>query len=584
MFFQVPTAVPAVQITDQLGRPKPFYLDGHLPANQFNATMVLIPPGNDTGSTQATVDWLNPEGGVMMSRTAPLYYAGELGWAAGDLVPANASAFPFNATHEYAVRITTGHFVGSTTFFVLSKSWISVNTSVVPTLGQWFDPNSFQATFTAQVNTGLPGNPYADVHNLTLQFWNSTHYRDLLANLSWNITGYPVVPGSSYTYTWTGMVPALWIDNSTDRSMEFFGTYSLRSEPAPGMFPATASRTYFYVDDPLEVYTSLERASPSARSAFRANQTIWLNVELDPVYLRDRRNPNTRFADTSCLIIWDWPDPPSGQIRNETLSATQGPSRPSIQYWAFSYLNTTITFPDGFYRIRVGVVCDTGYTVWDWKYFEIYGSYMPPTEDPNRPPYTRISPESSTSWHTIPTTIKLYPADPPPGTGVDKTFYQIDGGQTHVSQTTPTSLQALEGSHTYTYWSEDRAGNAEIPQSALIKVDTRLPETVISPVESQTPYEPPVTVRLTAHDPEPGSGLFKTYYAIDSSEPMEYPIDGFPALEGGHVYSYWSLDNAGNCGARQQAFIEVAIPEGILPLLCLLAAGLLLRRGRPAAI
>ena len=578
MFFHVPTSELFVQVLDQMNRTSPFYLDGVEASTLLNATLTVNPPGNETGASHATVEWIGPAGNVIMAHATPIRFVQGRGWTATDIVAANATAFPFNSTHDYVVRATLGYFVGYARFRVLSARWINVELDVRPTYGQWFDPSSLRATLTAVINTGLPGNPYQDVYNLTLQLWCTTGFLGFIGNVSWNITGYPVVPGSSYTYTYSTIIPVELIDPTGNGSMEFFGAYSIKARPTPGMFPATAAQKCFYVDDPIEAYPSREKLS-SGRSVFKAGDTIWVNIELDPTYLRSRMNANEPFSDTLCTVTWEWPTPPPAFIKQESVQATRSTAWPSDQYWAFSTIGTNLSFPDGLYICRIGAKCNSGYTVWELRYFEIIESYAPPTEDPNVAPYTVIKPKSSHEWHTNVTIIEFHAADPyvPWGnaSGVKITYYQIDNGPVQNDTRRVFRFVAPEGSHVYTFWSEDYAGNVEIPQTAVIKVDTRPPTTAISPPPRPDPYPPPVTIYLLAEDPEPGSGLYKTYYSIDLQDPAEYSPTGFRALEGDHLYAYWSVDAAGNCEAKKQAQIRVAIPETSVAAL---AAAILLRR------
>ncbi len=376
MFFFVPTVSPAITVTDQLGRPQPFYLDGPSPSTKFNATMVIAPPGNNTGATTATVKWFNPAGvQIGSTKTVPIYYVGAGKWAAQNVINANTSAFPFNASYPYSVQITMGYFIQAGTFYVLSTQWVQVSIDVTPVKGQWFDPSSFQVTFTAQINTGMSYNPYQSVWNISLQFWDKVHYFSggvpvwrrggVLANLSWNITGYPVIPGSSYTYTYTKMIPARWIDNSTDRLSEFFGDYEIRSVPM-AQFPAVTAKKAFYVDDPIEGYTSRVKASTTKVGIFEQKPaTIWANVEFDPTYLRSRVNSNAAYTNKKTNITWYYPTPPTllKPPGNYQTTMTQDAGWPSSQYWAFSDAKINATRPIGTYYIIVNATTNNNYVV-----------------------------------------------------------------------------------------------------------------------------------------------------------------------------------------------------------------------------
>jgi hypothetical protein len=369
MFFYVPTTTPDIIVTDQLGREQPFYLDGASPSTSFNGTMVINPPGNNTGATSATVEWIDPAGSVIQTRSVPIYFVPGLGWAAQNVIAANTSAFPFNATDPYTVRITMGFFVRAGTFYVLSSQWITVSIDVTPTMGQWFDPSSLKVTFTAQVNTGVAFNPYQDVDNVTLQFWNATHYQGVgasrvLAYLSWNITGYPVIAGSSYTYTWTGMIPASWID--VDTLTEFFGTWGIRSVPTPDMYPATIAKKDFYVDDPIEGYMSIAKASTTVVSVFeQKSSVIWANVEYDPTYLRTRQNSNAEYDDKDTNITWYWQTGPTilKPPGNDETTMSASASWPSDQEWAFSTSAVNSSWTVGAWWVIANATADTGYVV-----------------------------------------------------------------------------------------------------------------------------------------------------------------------------------------------------------------------------
>jgi hypothetical protein len=424
MFFMVPTVSSEVELTDQLGRPHPFYLDGDSPSTQFNATyLVPNPPGNTTGGTSAEFIWQKPDGTVIdgwvdYDEKVPIYYIPGVGWATQWIIAANTTAFPFNATHPYSVTVKMGDYQGTTDFFVLSTEWITVEITVEPTHDQWFDPSSFQVTFTAIVNTGVADNPYTKVDNITLQFWDKVHVdilpsvakpdgipewyggqpddpagNPVFANLSWDITGYIPISGSSYTYVYQKMIPYTYIDNKTmnfslafrDRFDEFFGWYAIKSQPGTGEFPACIASTEFYVDDPIEGYTSLEKASTNKESLWEQKPgTVWVNVEYDPVYLRTRMHDNAEYYDKwlDTNITWYYPSavrsPSWGQLirppGHDKTTMTKSDEWPSDQYWAFSTANVNASnswFPIGDYDIVANATTRRGYTVSELIVWEV---------------------------------------------------------------------------------------------------------------------------------------------------------------------------------------------------------------------
>jgi large repetitive protein len=73
-------------------------------------------------------------------------------------------------------------------------------------------------------------------------------------------------------------------------------------------------------------------------------------------------------------------------------------------------------------------------------------------------------------WNNSSVTIGLDPADGL--SGVDATYYTVDGSATHGG-ISPTING--EGIHTLRYWSVDKAGNAEAPQTVTVKIDLTKP-------------------------------------------------------------------------------------------------------------
>ena len=96
--------------------------------------------------------------------------------------------------------------------------------------------------------------------------------------------------------------------------------------------------------------------------------------------------------------------------------------------------------------------------------------------------------------------------------GVKATYYRLDGGAPQSG--TSVSIGA-EGLHTLTFWSLDKAGNAETANTAVIRVDKTAPTITGTPATSPNAngwYAGPVTVHFTCSDPKlsdgsPGSGV-----------------------------------------------------------------------------
>ncbi|WP_076260308.1 OmpL47-type beta-barrel domain-containing protein [Intrasporangium flavum] len=74
------------------------------------------------------------------------------------------------------------------------------------------------------------------------------------------------------------------------------------------------------------------------------------------------------------------------------------------------------------------------------------------------------------AWNKSDVTLTLVPNDG--ASGVDKTFYRLDGG----TQTAGTSIPVTtEGNHTLTFWSTDKAGNTEASHTVSFGIDKTSP-------------------------------------------------------------------------------------------------------------
>jgi large repetitive protein len=84
--------------------------------------------------------------------------------------------------------------------------------------------------------------------------------------------------------------------------------------------------------------------------------------------------------------------------------------------------------------------------------------------------------------------------------GVQATYYSVNGG---AQQSGSSAAISTDGSHTVKFWSVDKAGNAEVPQTITVKLDKQFP--TISGAATTAPnasgwYSGPVTIRFTCSD------------------------------------------------------------------------------------
>jgi hypothetical protein len=143
--------------------------------------------------------------------------------------------------------------------------------------------------------------------------------------------------------------------------------------------------------------------------------------------------------------------------------------------------------------------------------------------------------------------VQLNAEDNPSGSGIDKTFYKVNGG-TLQEYTGPFTLSG-SGSYTVDYYSADLAGNVETAKSVTLKVDTIAPVTKFSAVpiwvnEGGKRYIKGYTVTLKAADNL--SGVKQTLYRINGGGWKVYT--GPFSLSGSSNTSldFYSVDNAGN--------------------------------------
>src|SRR5439155_25453 len=168
-------------------------------------------------------------------------------------------------------------------------------------------------------------------------------------------------------------------------------------------------------------------------------------------------------------------------------------------------------------------------------------------------------------WHSGPVNVALSASDPgasaspPTGSGIDKTYYKLDGGAATLY--TGAIAVAGNGRHALEYWSTDVAGNVEAHQAVTVLVDTVNPTT--SDNYDGLWHSGPVNVALSASDPgasaspPTGSGIDKTYYKLDGGAATLYTGAIAVAGNGRHALEYWSTDVAGNVEAHQAVTVLV---------------------------
>jgi hypothetical protein len=181
------------------------------------------------------------------------------------------------------------------------------------------------------------------------------------------------------------------------------------------------------------------------------------------------------------------------------------------------------------------------------------------------PPTTTatLSPAANASgWNsTTPVSVSLSATDTG-GSGVDKTYYTTDGTTPTTSSPVYNGPVPVNATATVTFFSTDKAGNAEATKNKLVKVDSSAPVTAIScnGAPCAGTYSSSVSVALSPTDTG-GSGVALTRYTTDGSDPSSSSTaKTYTApfsVASTSTVKYLSTDNAGNAEPTSSQPISV---------------------------
>lgn len=175
------------------------------------------------------------------------------------------------------------------------------------------------------------------------------------------------------------------------------------------------------------------------------------------------------------------------------------------------------------------------------------------------------SPNGSNSFYTTIPVITLSASDDTGGSGVNKTFYNWDGGA-YVEYAFPFAVP--QGTHTLYYYSSDNAGNNEAAKTAVYKVDSNKPSvnaslSIGTPDGSNGWYKSAPTVTLAATDGESGVDVIR--YRWDGGGNLLY-TGALGASEGVHTLSFSVVDKAGNSSDEASIVLNVDATDLVLTL------------------
>lgn len=144
----------------------------------------------------------------------------------------------------------------------------------------------------------------------------------------------------------------------------------------------------------------------------------------------------------------------------------------------------------------------------------VFADQLPPVTTANAP----------TGWMNQDVTVNLKATDE--GSGVAATYYTLDS---KVPQTASTIQLTGDGSHTFSYWSVDKAGNVESPHAATIQIDKTGPnlQIVLDKQVLWPPNHEMVAVTASVYGTDSLSGVASVILtSITSSEPDNGTGDG----------------------------------------------------------
>jgi chitobiase/beta-hexosaminidase-like protein len=201
--------------------------------------------------------------------------------------------------------------------------------------------------------------------------------------------------------------------------------------------------------------------------------------------------------------------------------------------------------PEGAYVVRVGQADYAGHVAWSQPTTFIVDTTAPSTADNSR--------VIGNGWKGTNQTVILTPWDPS-GSGIAATYFTTDGSTPTTNSRQSTSVTLGEGNHSLKYFSVDRAGNAEVIQSAStrIRIDTTAPR-----VASLGPLPDIISrgQRLTASGVDSLSGVARIVYEyrIHATEPQWRQI-GSSTIIPDYALTWSHLPADGTYELRARAF------------------------------
>src|SRR5271157_1146019 len=232
------------------------------------------------------------------------------------------------------------------------------------------------------------------------------------------------------------------------------------------------------------------------------------------------------------------------------------------------WVNNTIILADGYYQLQV---------LAEWGSIHVSRASAWFTIDTTAPVTAMIQPTYlytgsipySKNFTAGGAMFTLTPTDNINGSGVATTYYKVNGGSwvtgTSFSINSYMGTTVLNGTFTIGWYSTDNAGNVENTHHITVYIDSSPPMTTFSYTSAwlsgnNTNWVLGTTV-FTAAPGDVGSGVYLTYYKIDSgsyytlSSPYTFTIGNL--TDGMHHLNCYSVDNVGNTQAALHITVQL---------------------------
>jgi hypothetical protein len=410
---------------------------------------------------------------------------------------------------------------------------------------------------------------------------------DGVARTGTSIVVAPPVYGSPVTHTLS-----YWSQDNNLNNESVKGTYSFTVAPASDVTPPTTSSnaastyvgnstitlsavdagtgvagTYYSYDDNATQYagTSIALTAPTWGSETR-HVHFW-SVD------RALPTPNTEAKNTANFTISALPDytPPTtshnaGSLYGSTTSLITLSATDNSGGWGVSRImyvqdgGATQTVNATFTSILVGA--EGSHSLRFWAVDRAERSEIPQTvfyKVDTTPPATT---SNALKTYIGSASISLSATDAPGGSGVQYTYYKVDGSvNTYQYLGSPITVagpaSGLPASHGVSFWSVDFAGKTEAMNTATFTISLPADNTPPTTTSDTKPfYAAPSTINLSPVDNIGGWGIDKTYYSIDDSA-YAVGVAAPTGDSGAHHIDFYSTDLAGNRETTQTAGYNV---------------------------